>query len=331
MRLLGIGCPDSYRALRPERNGAGEPSTLTAHGAQAAVAPVRRARRARDDRPLRARGRPRGRLRRAVALVGRRPRGLLGRDLGVLRRAGLRAVRARARARARCPARSGSRGRGCPTPSTSSAAATTTRWPSATPASCASCRSGRGASCASRPRASPPGCGAWASARATASPPTCRTSPRRSRPSWPPPRSARCGRAPRPEFGARSVIDRFAQIEPKVLLAVDGYRYGGRDHDRGEVVAGIAEEIGAQVVRFGYLDGSGWPAELVGRRRAADLRAGAVRPPAVAALQLGHDRACPSRSSTARAGSCSSTSSTCTCTSTRRRATASSGSPRPAG
>ena len=65
-----------------------------------------------------------------------------------------------------------------------------------------------------------------------------------------------------PEFGARSVVDRFAQIEPKVLLAVDGYRYGGRDHDRSEVVAGIAEEIGAQVVRFGYLDGSGWPAEL---------------------------------------------------------------------
>jgi acetoacetyl-CoA synthetase len=66
-----------------------------------------------------------------------------------------------------------------------------------------------------------------------------------------------------PEFGARSVIDRFAQIEPKVLLAIDGYRYGGRDHDRSEVVAGIAEEIGARVVRFGYLDGSGWPEDLV--------------------------------------------------------------------
>ncbi len=35
-----------------------------------------------------------------------------------------------------------------------------------------------------------------------------------------------------PEFGARSVIDRFAQIEPKVLLVVDGYRYGGKDFDR---------------------------------------------------------------------------------------------------
>ncbi len=35
-----------------------------------------------------------------------------------------------------------------------------------------------------------------------------------------------------PEFGARSVIDRFAQIEPKVLLTIDGYRYAGRDVDR---------------------------------------------------------------------------------------------------
>jgi acetoacetyl-CoA synthetase len=66
-----------------------------------------------------------------------------------------------------------------------------------------------------------------------------------------------------PEFGARSVVDRFGQIEPKVLLAVDGYRYGGRDHDRGEVVAGIGEEIGARVVRFGYLDAGGWPSDFV--------------------------------------------------------------------
>jgi acetoacetyl-CoA synthetase len=63
-----------------------------------------------------------------------------------------------------------------------------------------------------------------------------------------------------PEFGARSVIDRFAQIEPKVLLAIDGYRYGGKDFDCTDKVAGIAAELGdAQVVRFGYLDGTGWP------------------------------------------------------------------------
>jgi len=63
-----------------------------------------------------------------------------------------------------------------------------------------------------------------------------------------------------PEFGARSVIDRFAQIEPKVLLAIDGYRYGGRDFDRREIVRHIASEIPSleRLVTLGYLDGSGW-------------------------------------------------------------------------
>jgi acetoacetyl-CoA synthetase len=46
-----------------------------------------------------------------------------------------------------------------------------------------------------------------------------------------------------PEFGARSVIDRFAQIEPKVLLAVDGYRHGGKDFDRRIAVGEILEEL----------------------------------------------------------------------------------------
>jgi acetoacetyl-CoA synthetase len=63
-----------------------------------------------------------------------------------------------------------------------------------------------------------------------------------------------------PEFGARSVIDRFAQIEPKVLLAIDGYRYGGKDFDCAAKVDEIAAALPAtQVVRFGYADGSGWP------------------------------------------------------------------------
>jgi acetoacetyl-CoA synthetase len=39
-----------------------------------------------------------------------------------------------------------------------------------------------------------------------------------------------------PDFGAGSVIDRFAQIEPTVLIAVDGYRYSGKDFDRLNVV-----------------------------------------------------------------------------------------------
>ena len=62
-----------------------------------------------------------------------------------------------------------------------------------------------------------------------------------------------------PEFGARSVIDRFAQIEPKVLLAVDGYRYNGRDHDRREVLAQIEREIASleRVVVLPYLGQGG--------------------------------------------------------------------------
>jgi acetoacetyl-CoA synthetase len=67
-----------------------------------------------------------------------------------------------------------------------------------------------------------------------------------------------------PEFGARSVIDRFSQIEPKVLLAIDGYRYGGKDFDRSEQVREVAEAVGARVVRLGYLDGTGWEEGFLG-------------------------------------------------------------------
>ena len=42
-----------------------------------------------------------------------------------------------------------------------------------------------------------------------------------------------------PEFGTRSVVDRLGQVEPKVLLAVDGYRYGDRRIDRTEELAAI--------------------------------------------------------------------------------------------
>jgi acetoacetyl-CoA synthetase len=46
-----------------------------------------------------------------------------------------------------------------------------------------------------------------------------------------------------PDFGAGSVVDRFAQIEPTVLFAVDGYRYNGREFDRLDVVAGLEAEM----------------------------------------------------------------------------------------
>ncbi|MFE3997801.1 acetoacetate--CoA ligase [Nocardioides sp. YIM B13467] len=45
------------------------------------------------------------------------------------------------------------------------------------------------------------------------------------------------------EFGPRSVIDRFAQIEPVVLLVAGGYRYGAKDIDRRSQVAEIRAEL----------------------------------------------------------------------------------------
>ncbi|TWE10053.1 acetoacetate--CoA ligase [Rudaeicoccus suwonensis] len=45
------------------------------------------------------------------------------------------------------------------------------------------------------------------------------------------------------EFGPRSVIDRFAQIEPKVLLVAGGYRYGDKDIDRSAQVTDVLAEL----------------------------------------------------------------------------------------
>src|SRR4051812_25362906 len=67
-----------------------------------------------------------------------------------------------------------------------------------------------------------------------------------------------------PDFGPRTVIDRFAQIEPKVLLAVDGYRYGGKDFDRREQVEAFARELGVEhTVVLPYLGDEGTWDELL--------------------------------------------------------------------
>jgi acetoacetyl-CoA synthetase len=59
-----------------------------------------------------------------------------------------------------------------------------------------------------------------------------------------------------PDFGVRSVVDRFAQIEPRVLLTVDGYRYGGRDHDRLDAVRALQQAMPSleRTIVLGYLD-----------------------------------------------------------------------------
>src|SRR3954447_23170733 len=75
-----------------------------------------------------------------------------------------------------------------------------------------------------------------------------------------------------PDFGVRSVVDRFAQVEPKVLLAVDGYRYNGRDFDRRDVVARLQGEMPslARTVVLPYLDAE---ADLEGTMRWDELLA----------------------------------------------------------
>jgi acetoacetyl-CoA synthetase len=75
-----------------------------------------------------------------------------------------------------------------------------------------------------------------------------------------------------PEFGTRSVVDRFRQIEPRVLLAVDGYRYNGRGYDRTDAVREIAAALPTvdAIVVLPYLNDRADVAGLRGARRWAE-------------------------------------------------------------
>ncbi|MDP1733320.1 MAG: acetoacetate--CoA ligase [Sulfuritalea sp.] len=46
-----------------------------------------------------------------------------------------------------------------------------------------------------------------------------------------------------PDMGRIAVLDRFRQIAPKVLIAVDGYRYGGKSYDRRELIHELLAEL----------------------------------------------------------------------------------------
>ena len=171
-----------------------------------------------------------------------------------------------------------------------------------------------------------PGSSASGSAEATGSPPTCRTSPRPSSRCSPPRAWARSGRRCAPGVRRASVVDRFSQIEPKVLLAVDGYRYGEREVDRarrGRRHPRRAAERSPRPwscptsTRCAGVDGAmTWDGAAAEHGRPA-LRAGAVRPPALRPLLVGHDRAAEAdrprprrhpRSSTSRRSPCTTTS-----------------------
>src|SRR3954447_6779686 len=73
-----------------------------------------------------------------------------------------------------------------------------------------------------------------------------------------------------PDFGARGALDRLAQRAPTVLLAADGYRYGGRDFDRraevAELVAGLPglREVVAVPVLGLEMTGTPWAEAVAG-------------------------------------------------------------------
>jgi acetoacetyl-CoA synthetase len=69
-----------------------------------------------------------------------------------------------------------------------------------------------------------------------------------------------------PEFGVQAVLDRLAQVEPVVLLAVEGYRYGDRDVDRRDEVAAIRAGLPSvrHVVTVPYLHPDGDWDDLLG-------------------------------------------------------------------
>ena len=78
-----------------------------------------------------------------------------------------------------------------------------------------------------------------------------------------------------PDFGARAVTDRFAQIEPKVLLAVDGYLYGGKRFSIRDTVTTLRESMPSlnRTVILPYLDPDAQPVREVGEVTWAEFTA----------------------------------------------------------
>ena len=61
-----------------------------------------------------------------------------------------------------------------------------------------------------------------------------------------------------PDFGVNGAIDRFGQIEPKILMACDGYLYAGKKIDRMPLVADLVKKLPTleAVLILPYLDGT---------------------------------------------------------------------------
>ena len=151
-----------------------------------------------------------------------------------------------------------------------------------------------------------------------------------------------------PDFGARSVIDRFAQIEPKVLIACDGYAYNGKEYSRAEMVAEVTAALpGLSAVVLvnligerrqtppahggrAWLPWDAWAARS-GRRARARVRGGAVRAPAVGGVLLRHHRAAQADHARPRRRRPRAPQGALVPPGPAARATCSPGTPRPAG
>ena len=66
-----------------------------------------------------------------------------------------------------------------------------------------------------------------------------------------------------PDFGLTGAVDRFRQLAPKVLIGVDGYRFGGRDHSRRAELAALRSALDSVVLTI-RIPGSGKTAAVPG-------------------------------------------------------------------
>jgi acetoacetyl-CoA synthetase len=92
-----------------------------------------------------------------------------------------------------------------------------------------------------------------------------------------------------PDFGTHSLIDRFAQISPKVLFAVDGYTYGGKPYDRRPVIEDLRRELPSleRTVIIPYLDEAAVPRDAA-EMTWAELTSGPPEPLTFESVPFAH-------------------------------------------
>ncbi len=93
-----------------------------------------------------------------------------------------------------------------------------------------------------------------------------------------------------PDFGVQGVVDRFGQIEPKVLIGVDGYHYAGRTHDCLAKLRDLRPRLPSvtRVVVVGYADPSPDVSGIADAVRWEDFLAGQPETPAFDDMPFDH-------------------------------------------